>query len=77
MNKYWKGATCPVQEPDEWVEPAENGEHEKFVCRCGGDAFRVYTISGYYSTYVECLSCGSCGPDLGEPASECTVVHSG
>lgn len=75
MNQFWKGATSVVQ--DNGPDSAEHGEHEKFVCRCGNDTFRVYSHVGYYTTYVECLACGACGPRLGEPEADSTVVHSG
>lgn len=80
MNQYWKGETTQVPRPKEWVDPHDNGVHAKFVCKCGGDAFRVFSHEGYYKTYVECVSCGSCDPDLGNSDYEdrsSTVVHSG
>lgn len=77
MNENWKGATSLVPEPETYQEPAPNGEHEKFVCaKCGGDQFRVYSVSGCYRTYVECIQCGICMPEEGEKGGS-TIVHSG
>lgn len=75
MNKYWKGATEEIPEPAEYREVPYH-EHVKFVCRCGGDEFRVYKLHADYKTYAECVSCGLCNPDYGDEGPS-TVVHSG